>query len=107
VPDAEIGDGFSFDEGTTIDGESYYAVTLAYSDGNRTVTITTQAESPGSFDYNESEMYEAVDINGTTGYLYTSDEFSLLSVEADQRYTVYGEVSNETAVDVAESIIDG
>ncbi|WP_154018255.1 LolA family protein [Halolamina sediminis] len=107
VPDAEIGDGFSYDHGTTIDGENYYGVTLGYSDGNRTITVSTQAESTGNFDYEESEMYEAVEVGGITGYLYTSDEFSLLSIEADQRYTIYGDVRNETAVDVGVSVIDG
>jgi outer membrane lipoprotein-sorting protein len=106
VPDAEIGDGFSFDHGTTIDGENYYGVTLAYSDGNRTVTVSTQAGETGNFDYDESEMYEAVEVGETTGYLYTNDEFTLLSVEADKPYTIYGEINNETAVNVAESIID-
>ena len=107
VPEAEIGEGFSFDHGTTIDGENYYGVTLAYTDGNRTVTVSTRAGSVGDFDYDKSEMYEAVEVGETTGYLYTNDEFTLLSVEADQPYKIYGEIDNETAVDLSETIIDG
>ena len=107
VPDAEIGEGFEFERGTTIDGDEYYSVTLEYSDGDQSVTVSTQVTAIGGVDYDDSEMYEAVDLGDVTGYRYTNDEFTLLSFEDDQQYTVYGDVSNGTATDLAESILEG
>ena len=107
VPAAEIGEGFSFEEGTIVDGESYYAVTLRYDDGDRTISVNTRAEPIGDPDYDELDAYEAVDVGDRTGYLTSHGEFTLLHWEADQPHTLYGEIDNGTAISVAESIVDG
>ncbi|MFC7187806.1 hypothetical protein [Halorubrum yunnanense] len=60
VSAAEIGNGFSFEEGTILDGESYYAVTLRYDAADRAITVNTQAEPIGEQNYDELDTYEEV-----------------------------------------------
>lgn len=107
VPDANVTDEFSFERGTIVDGEEYHSVSLAYNDGNQTVTVNTRAGSTNSFDYSDSERYRTVEVGDTTGYLYASNEFTSLHWETDQSYNLYGQTSNGTAVDVAQAIVDG
>ena len=104
VPGSELAADFSFEEGRIIDGESLYSVSLSYTDGEETVGVNTRSASEVQFNYSDSEMYETVEIGETTGYLFSSGEYTTLHWETDQSYSLYGEISNQTAVDIAASI---
>ena len=107
VPDADLPAEFTFERGTIIDGDNYYSVSLSYSDGNDTLGLSVRDASDSGFNYSDSDRYETVDIGETTGYLYESESFTALYWNDDSRYSLYGQVSNETAIDVAESVLDG
>jgi outer membrane lipoprotein-sorting protein len=106
VPSPEIAQNYSFEEGRVIDGETLHSVTVRYSNGTETIGVNTRPASDSTYDYSDSDMYETVDIGETTGYLFTSGEYTTLHWETDQSYSLYGEISNETAIDVAASITD-
>lgn len=105
VPDAAL-DGFSFDNGAIIEGEKYRSVSLEYTDGEESISVTTRAEQTTGFSYSESDRYEAVEVGDTTGYIHTSDDYVGLHVEGDQSYSIYGETDRKTATDIAASIFD-
>jgi outer membrane lipoprotein-sorting protein len=107
VPNATLPDGFSFDGGAVVHSEDFHSVSLSYTDGEESISVTTRTDPITSFDHSDSDRYEAVGVGDTTGYVYTSDDFLALYVEADQPYTIYGEISQETATDIADSILDG
>ena len=105
LPAAELAGEFSFERGTIVDGEDYYSVSLRYTDGEETISVSTRAEPFDGSIYGDSDRYESVEIGETTGYRYTSDEFTSLHWEDDQVYSLYGEIDNGTAMDIAESIV--
>lgn len=104
VPATDLSE-FSFESGTIVDGDDIHSVTLTYTDGNESVSVITRAEATG-FDHSESDMFEAVDIGDKTGYLYTHEEFTSLYVEDGQPYTVHGDITEETATDVVQALLD-
>jgi len=106
VPDADLAHGFSFDGGAVVDAEDFHSVSLSYTDGEESISVVTRADPITSFDHSDSDRYEAVEVGDTTGYVYESDDFLALYVEGDQPYTIYGEISEGTATDVAEAIIE-
>jgi outer membrane lipoprotein-sorting protein len=105
VPGANPTDGFTFDSGTIVDGDNYYSVSATYTNNETTVSVLTNEES-SSFNYSDSDQFEAVDVGDTTGYLYSHDDYVSLYIEGDQSYTIYGEVTEDTATDVAEAILE-
>jgi len=105
VPAAELTDEFSFDSGVVVDGD-ITSVTLTYTDGEESVSVITHGEPMTGVDHSESDRYDAVDVGNTTVYLHTSDGFTSLYVEGDQPYTVYGDMTEETGIDIAEALLD-
>jgi outer membrane lipoprotein-sorting protein len=106
IPGAEVPGDFDFDHGTIVDSENYNSVGLSYTDGDQIVTVNTRASTLSDFDYSDSNRYESVDLGDTTGYLYSHEDFTSLHWETDQTYYLYGQVSNETAVTIAQAITD-
>jgi outer membrane lipoprotein-sorting protein len=104
LPDAELADGFSFDSGVVFDVDDLQRVTLTYTNGHESVIVTTRSEPVVGFDYGESDRYHPVEVGDTTGYVNTGDSVTSLYVEGDQSYTVFGEIDEETGVDIAEAI---
>lgn len=107
VPRPDIAGNYSFEEGRVIDSETLHSVTVTYRNGTGTIGVNSRPTSDSTYDYSDSEMYETVEIGETTGYLFTSDEYTTLSFETDQSYSVYGEISEETAIDVAGAVANG
>lgn len=105
LPAEELTAAFSFQEGTIVEGEDYYSVSLRYTDGEETISVNTRADPFNESRYEESDRYEAVEIGETTGYRYESDEFTSLHWADEQAYSLYGEIENGTAMDIAESIV--
>ncbi|WP_136688993.1 outer membrane lipoprotein-sorting protein [Halorhabdus amylolytica] len=105
LPAEELAAGFNFEEGTIVDGEDYYSISLRYTDGEETISVNTRTDSFNESIYEESDRYEAVEIGDTMGYRYASDEFTSLHWADEQAYSLYGEIENETAMDIAESIV--
>jgi outer membrane lipoprotein-sorting protein len=106
VPDADLPSGFSFDSGSVIESDEFHSVSLSYTDGEESISISTRAESITNFNHSDSDLYEAANIGNTTGYVYTSDNYLSLYVESDQPYNIFGEISQETATDIAKAILD-
>lgn len=106
LPDAELADGFSFDSGVVFDVDDLQRVTLTYTNGHESVIVTTRSEPVAGFDYGESDRYDAVEVGDTTGYVHTGDDVTSLYVGGDQSYTVFGEIDEETGVDIAEAILE-
>lgn len=106
VPAATPTDNLTFDSGTVVDGDDYHSVTVTYTSNETTVTVVTN-EKLSEFNYSEVDQFEAVDVGDTTGYLYNQDDYTTLYVEDDQSYTVHGEITEDTAVDTAEAILEG
>ena len=104
VPATELGE-FSFERGTVVDGDNMHSATLEYTDGNESVSVSTSAEAT-DFDYEESDLFEAVDVGDKTGYLNADGNFTSLYIEDDQSYSVYGDIGEDTAIDVAEALLD-
>jgi len=86
VPDATLPNGLSFDSGAVVRSDDFHSASLSYTDGEESISITTHTELLTSFDHSDSDRYEAVEVGDTTGYVYTSDDFLALYVEADQPY---------------------
>lgn len=107
VPEADLAHGFSFDGGAVVHADDFHSVSLSYTDGEESISVTTRADPITSFDHSDSDRYEAVEVGDTTGYVYTSDDFLALYVEGDQPHSIYGEISQETATDIAAAILDG
>ncbi|WP_135665307.1 outer membrane lipoprotein-sorting protein [Halorhabdus rudnickae] len=106
LPAEELAAAFSFQEGTIVEGEDYYSVSLRYTDGEETISVNTRADPFNESIYEESDRYEAVEVGETAGYRYDSDEFTSLHwAEDEQAYSLYGEIENGTAMDIAESIV--
>jgi outer membrane lipoprotein-sorting protein len=106
VPAANLTDGFNFDSGVIVDGDDFHSVTLTYTSDNDTVDVVTRGEPVSEFNHSESDYFESVSVGDTTGYLSTHEDFVSLYVEGDQPYTIHGEIDEETAIDVAEAILD-
>jgi hypothetical protein len=47
-----------------------------------------------------------VDVGNTTGYIHAGDDTTLLYVQGDQLYTVFGEIDEERGTDIAEAILE-
>jgi hypothetical protein len=107
VPSADLPGGFSFDGGAVVHSEDFHSASLSYTDGEESLSVVTRAEPISSFDHSESDRYEAIEVGDTTGYVYTSDDLLALYVEGDDPYSIYGEISQETATDIAAAILDG
>jgi outer membrane lipoprotein-sorting protein len=106
VPPAELADGYEFESARTIDGDGYYTVSMTYMDGEESVHVGVQGESP--FDWSANEDYEAVSVGDETGYYAEYDEYGFLRVETDDTsYSVHGTLDEGQAVDIAASILDG
>jgi outer membrane lipoprotein-sorting protein len=105
VPAANPTDDLTFDSGTVVDGDDYHSVTVTYTSDETTVTVITNEEL-SEFNYSEVDQFEAVDVGDTTGYLYNHDGYTTLYVEDDQSYTIHGEITEDTAVDTAEAILE-
>jgi len=106
VPSADLTDRFGFEKGVAYQSEHVQSVTLTYTDGEESVSVITRADPP-SYDYGDTDRYESVAVGDQTGYLYTTDEFVVLHVDADQPYTIYGDLTEDTAVDVATAVVEG
>ncbi len=106
VPAAELTDDFSFDSGVVVNDDDFASVTLTYTDGENSVSVVVHDEPIIGVDHSESDRYDSVDVGNTTAYLSTSDDFTSVYVEGDQPYTVYGEVTEETGLDIAEALLD-
>ncbi|MFC7060154.1 DUF4367 domain-containing protein [Halovenus salina] len=107
VPSADLPSDFRFDRGVVFENDDYHSVSLTYTDGEESVTVTARGEAISNVDHSDSDRYEAVDVGDTTGYVYTNDDFLTLYIEADQPYSIYGEIGEDTAVSIAEAIVNG
>lgn len=106
VPDTELANDFKFDSATVISSEDHRSVFIGYDNGDQSISVTTRAETTGSVDRSDQERYEAVTIGETTGYVYSHDDFTAVSWTTGQSYTVSGDLSEEEAIEIAESIED-
>jgi hypothetical protein len=104
VPAANPTDNLTFDSGGSVDGENNHSVSVTYTSDETTVTVMTK-EEPSNLNYSDSDQFEAVNVGDMTGYLYSYDDYTTLYIEDGQPYTVYGEISEDTAVDVGEAIL--
>jgi len=104
IPSAELADGYSFEGATVIAEDDYYSVFLSYSDGEDSVSISTRASTNEALDRSESDRYDTIEIGDTTGYLYSDEDFVALHWEDNQSYSLYGEITDEEATGIAESI---
>lgn len=105
VPDAELTDGYEFDEARIIDGDDYYTVSVTYTDGTDEITVSTQESSP--FDYSENDRYEEISFGETSGWYASYDQISFLHWDSDtQSYSLYGELSKADATEVATAITE-
>lgn len=105
IPRAELADGYSFEGATVIAGDDFYSVHLSYTDGEEEISVSTRATN-GAIDRSQSDHYDAVEIGDTTGYLYSGEDFVTLHWQDDQSYSLYGEITEEEATGIAESIQD-
>jgi outer membrane lipoprotein-sorting protein len=106
LPDADLPEGFSFDRATTFSYDDITSAVLSYTDGEESISVYTRTDSGVDVDYDESDGWERVDLNETTGYVYTNGEYLSLRFDDGQPYTVSGEISNSTAISIAESILE-
>jgi outer membrane lipoprotein-sorting protein len=105
MPPADPAGEFSFDRAVTFDDESD-AVALTYTDGHDVISVNTRSEDVSSFDYSESDSYEAIEVGDTTAYLHDSNRFVELHIDGEQPYNVYSDLSADTVVEFVESIVD-
>jgi outer membrane lipoprotein-sorting protein len=103
-PAANLPDNLTFDSGRIVDGEDYYSASATYTSDETTVTVMTNEER-SNLNLSDSDQFEAVNLGDTTGYLYSYEDYTTLYIEDEQPYTVYGEISEDTAVDVGEAIL--
>ena len=104
VPAAELPGDFRFDSARTIDGESYYSVSLTYSNGDEQVHVSVQNESP--FDWSQRDDYEEVRLGDETGYYADHGEYGFVQVDTDDRaYTLYGTLGEDRLVDIGTAVV--
>jgi outer membrane lipoprotein-sorting protein len=107
VPDPDVPDAFDFEEGSVIEGDDYHSITLQYADGEDTLHVSKRPAI--DYDYGESDRYETVTVGDHTGY-YTEFEYNETTTSVlvlpcgDSTYSLFGDLSKEESVDVAESL---
>jgi outer membrane lipoprotein-sorting protein len=108
APSPDVPDAYRFVEGYTVESEDYAAMGLRYAtEGGETLHVSKRPAA--DYDYDETDMYEELDVGDRTGY-YTEYEFdgetmSTLVLDCtDSTYTVFGGLSQSESVDVAESL---
>jgi outer membrane lipoprotein-sorting protein len=108
VPEPDVPDAYSFEEGHVIDGDDYQAITLRYANGDGD-SLHVATRSLTDFNYSDSEQFDAVDVGNRTGY-YTDYEYngnttSILVLDcADNSHSLSGRLSKEEIVDIGESL---
>lgn len=106
VPPADLTEDFSFDSAATFEGENINSLHLTYTAGEESVSVVVYTEPRTQFNHSDSDRFESVDIGDTTGYLSTHEDFVSLYVEGDQPYRIHGQIDQETATTIAETLID-
>lgn len=99
VPDPELPGDFRFDQGAHTTG-TVRSVTLQYTNGSTSMSVTVRNGTGGTSEGSRVRVGE------TTGRLQTLGATTLVNWEcAGHSYTVIGaNLSNETVIDVAESV---
>lgn len=112
VPDPELPANYTFDSAYVTDGEEHSSVSLSYTDGDDgSITLSqSSGNTLSNSHYADSDEFENVSVGDRTGYYNEFDtgesNMSILVWEAgDNRYTIYGSVSQSTVVDIAESTL--
>lgn len=106
LPPADLTGNFSFDSAAIFEHEDIDSVSMTYTDGEEQITVVVQPKVPADRGYSESDQFDPVEIGDTTGYINVDDGFVSLSVDGDQPYNIYGQTDEETAIDIAEDLID-
>jgi outer membrane lipoprotein-sorting protein len=107
VPDPDVPAAFDFEEGSVVEGDDYHAITLRYADDEDSLHVSKRPAI--DYDYGESDRYEAVTVGNHTAY-YTEFEYNETTTSvlvlpcADSTYSLFGDLSKEESVDVAESL---
>jgi len=107
VPDPDVPAAFDFEEGTVVEGDDYHAITLRYTDGDERLHVSKRPAI--DYDYGESDTYETVSVGDHTAY-YTEFEYNETTTSvlvlpcADTTYSLFGDLSREESVDLAESL---
>jgi|GEM_PF-2906706 len=109
VPSPDVPDAYEFERGHVMDDEDYQSITLRYAtdDGDDLHVVKRPATE---YDFDESDVYEPVDVGNTTGY-YSEYEYdgnttsTVVLPQEDVTYTVSGDLSRTETIDVAESLL--
>jgi outer membrane lipoprotein-sorting protein len=113
VPNPDMPDDYSFEEGQVLDQSEYHSVTLQYEAGDNE-TATVLARGPTDVNLSDSERYDEVDVGNHTGY-YTElesgadddDTTALFVLPRDNTtYNVIGDLSKSETIGIAESLGD-
>lgn len=105
LPAAELPGDYEFDSARTIDGDSYYFVSLTYTDGEDRVQVSVQEESP--FDWSERDGVEEVSLGDETGYYSDNGDYAFLHADTgEQAYHLYGQLNEDQLIDIGTAVID-
>ncbi|WP_276257932.1 DUF2092 domain-containing protein [Haloglomus litoreum] len=106
VPEPDIPDAYTFEEGVVTTGADGDSVSLQYAAGDESFRVVTRPAT--GYDLGEVEALEEVDIGNETGY-YTEYEYGgattavLVLPCENATHSIYGDLSKDASIDIAES----
>lgn len=104
VPDPDVPGNYSFDEGRITDGDDYYSVSLTYSDGSDTLSVSKHPAT--GYNFSDNEDFESVDLGDQTGWYNEFDDTGMVAWECgDHSYSIYGKASKADLTDTARSMV--
>jgi outer membrane lipoprotein-sorting protein len=106
LPAADLPADYEFDSAQIIDGDSYYYVSLTYTDGDEQVHINVQNDS--SFDWSEHDGVEEVSLGEETGYYNDQGDYAFLHTDTgEQSFSLYGQLNEDQLIDIGTPVVDG
>ncbi|WP_222918913.1 DUF4367 domain-containing protein [Natrinema sp. SYSU A 869] len=110
ITSPDVPERYSFAEASVIKSDDFSMITFQYvTDSDDVVHVTKRPDSRSSYDYDQTDRYDAVDVGDHTGYYAefehdgaTTSILRLNCTNAD--YSISGDLSKEESIDVAESL---
>jgi outer membrane lipoprotein-sorting protein len=104
VPSPDVPEDYEFESAYLTEGDDYSLLNLRYTNGSEGDLSVSKRAATG-YNYSDNDDFEAVDIGDRTGWYNEFSGTSVLAWECgDHSYTIYGDLSKEETIDVAESI---
>lgn len=104
VPDPDVPGNYSFDEGRITDRDDHYSLSLTYTDGADTLSVSKRPAT--DYNFSDSEDFESVELGDRTGWYDGFDDSGVVAWECGEySYSVHGKASKADLTDTARSMV--